>query len=60
MSEGTPKYISTIGQIKRYLLFPNYQKCQWGIITNLVHIQLVIRHGKVVVPATASLAIKKE
>jgi cellulose biosynthesis protein BcsQ len=60
LSEGSPQYVSTREQIKKYLLFPNCQKCQWGIITNSVHIQLFRRHGKVVVPATSSLLIKKD
>lgn len=60
LSEGSPQYVSAREQIKRYLLSPNCQKCQWGIITNSVHIQLFRRHGKVVVPATSSLLIKKD
>jgi cellulose biosynthesis protein BcsQ len=60
LSEGSPQYISTREQIKRYLLSRNCQECQWGIITNSVHIQLFRRHGKVVVPATPSILIKKD
>lgn len=60
LSEGYPQYISTREQIKKYLLSRNCQECQWGIITNSVHIQLFRRHGKVVVPATPSILIKKD
>ncbi|MBD2295022.1 AAA family ATPase [Anabaena sphaerica FACHB-251] len=60
LSDGTPQYIRAREQIKRYLLSPNCQKSQWGIITNSVHIQLFRKHGKVVVPATSSLLIKKD
>ncbi|MCL1464201.1 AAA family ATPase [Argonema galeatum] len=59
LSEGTPQYLATREQIKKYLLAPNCQTTQWGIITNSVHIQLFRRHGKVVIPATRSELIKK-
>ena len=60
LSEGTPQYINTREQIKRYLLAPKCNTSQWGIITNSVHIQLFRRHGKVVFPATPSILIKKD
>lgn len=60
LSEGTPQYIQTREQIKRYLLDSNCNTSQWGIITNSVHIQLFRRHGKVVFPATPSILIKKD
>lgn len=59
LSEGTPQYIATKEQIKKYLLAPKCHTAQWGIITNSVHIQLFRRHGKVVIPATFSLLINK-
>ncbi|BAZ27586.1 CobQ/CobB/MinD/ParA nucleotide binding domain protein [Cylindrospermum sp. NIES-4074] len=58
--EGTPQYISTREQIKRYLLASECNTSQWGIITNSIHIQLFRRHGRVVVPATSSILIKKD
>lgn len=60
LSEGTPHYLATREQITRYLLAPNCQTAQWGIITNAVHIQLFRRHGKVVFPASPSVLIKKD
>lgn len=60
LSEGTPQYIHTREQIKRYLLDSKCSTSQWGIITNSVHIQLFRRHGKVVFPATPSILIKKD
>ena len=60
LSEGTPQYIATRKQIKRYLLDSKCQTARWGIITNSTHIQLFRRHGKVVLPATPSLLIKKD
>jgi len=59
LAEGTPKYNATREQIKRYLLSPNCETAQWGIITNATHIQLFRRHGKVVIPATACTLINK-
>ena len=59
LSEGTPQYLAAREQIKKYLLAPNCQTAQWGIITNSVHIQLFRRHGKIVIPATRSELIKK-
>lgn len=60
LSEGTPTYLATREQITKYLLAPNCQTAQWGIITNSTHIQLFRRHGKIVIPATPSLLIKKD
>ncbi|OUC16142.1 MAG: hypothetical protein B0A82_03015 [Alkalinema sp. CACIAM 70d] len=60
LSCGTPAYRDTQAQIIRYLLAPNCVTAQWGIITNSTHIQLFRRHGKIVIPATANLLIKKE
>ena len=60
LSEGTPLYINTREQLKRYLLSPSCQTAQWGIITNSTHIQLFRRHGRVVIPATPSWLIKKD
>jgi len=60
LAEGTPKYIEARQQITKYLLAPNCQTAQWGIITNSFHIQLFRRHGKVVVPATQCLLIKPD
>lgn len=58
--EGTPQYLATREQITKYLLAPNCQTAQWGILTNSTHIQLFRRHGKVVIPATPSLLIKRD
>ncbi len=58
--EGTPKYLATREQIKKYLLAPKCITAQWGIITNATHIQLFRRHGKVVFPATPNFLIKKD
>lgn len=60
LSEGTPHYLATREQITKYLLAPDCQTAQWGIITNLDYIQLFRRHGRVVIPATPSLLIKKD
>ncbi len=60
LTEGTPQYLSTKHQLEGYLLDEKCNTAQWGIITNSVHIQLFRRHGKVVVPATPSLLIKKD
>ncbi|MGF2040349.1 MAG: AAA family ATPase [Nostoc sp. CmiVER01] len=60
LSEGTPQYIHTKEQIKKYLLDSKCNTSHWGIITNSVHIQLLRRHGKVVFPATPSILIKKD
>jgi cellulose biosynthesis protein BcsQ len=58
--DSTPQYQQVKSQITRYLLAPNCQTAQWGIITNSTHIQLFRRHGKVVIPATACWLIKKD
>ncbi|MGL5082008.1 MAG: ParA family protein [Microcoleaceae cyanobacterium] len=52
LSEGSPKYIATVNQLKRQLLGDNCQSCQWGIITNSSRIQLFRKHGKTIFPAT--------
>jgi cellulose biosynthesis protein BcsQ len=60
LSESTPKYVETRKQIEKYLLAPKCQTAQWGIITNATYIQLFRRHGKVVIPQTPCLLIKKD
>lgn len=60
LMEKTPQYRKTLEQIKQYLLSPNCNTVQWGIITNSIHIQLFRRHGKVVHPATPCWLIKKD
>lgn len=60
LAEGTPQYKNTKEQIERYLLGSKCKTAQWGIITNLTHIQLFRRHSKVVIPATPSEFITKD
>jgi len=60
LSEGSFAYKGAADQIKRYLLGEHCKSARWGIITNANHIQLWRRHGKVVHPATANLAIKPD
>lgn len=60
LSEGTPQYINTREQIKKYLLASKCSTSEWGIITNSHHIQLLRRHRKIVLPATSSHLIKKD
>ncbi|MDF5718688.1 MAG: AAA family ATPase, partial [Rhizonema sp. NSF051] len=57
LSEGTAQYKLAVEQLKRYLLSQNCQTVKWGIITNSKHIQLFRKHGKVIHPASACLAI---
>jgi cellulose biosynthesis protein BcsQ len=57
LSAGTPKYLSTVNQLKKQLLGAKCNLTQWGIITNSSHIQLFRKHGKVVFPATECLVI---
>ena len=54
---GSKSYLSTVAQLKRYLLTPECLNAKWGIITNSLHIQLFRKHGKVIHPVTACLAI---
>ncbi|WP_445633248.1 Cobyrinic acid a,c-diamide synthase [Nostoc sp. DSM 114161] len=57
LSEDAAQYQKTVNQLKRYLLAPNCQTVQWGIITNSCHIQLFRKHGKVIYPATRCLPL---
>ncbi|MEM7772020.1 MAG: AAA family ATPase [Cyanobacteria bacterium P01_A01_bin.37] len=57
LSEGSSPYLSTVKQLKGYLLAPKCQTVQWGIITNSEHIQLFRKHGKVVHPATTCIKL---
>ncbi|BBD57574.1 cobyrinic acid a,c-diamide synthase [Nostoc sp. HK-01] len=57
LSEDAAQYHTTVKQLKRYLLAPNCQTVQWGIITNSSHIQLFRKHGKVIFPATKCLSL---
>ncbi|MBW4652843.1 MAG: AAA family ATPase [Kaiparowitsia implicata GSE-PSE-MK54-09C] len=60
LAEGTKQYQSTVRQLKQYLLAPNCQTAQWGIISNSCHIQLFRKHGKVVFPATQCFALNED
>ncbi len=60
LSNGTAQYQATVKQLKRYLLAPNCQSAQWGIITNSCHIQLFRKHGKAIFPATECLALNED
>ncbi|MEM7726345.1 MAG: AAA family ATPase [Cyanobacteria bacterium P01_A01_bin.45] len=60
LTKGSAQYKSTVKQLKRYLLAPNCQTVQWGIITNSDHIQLFRKHGKVIFPATDCLQITED
>jgi len=57
LDEGTPRYITTVNQLKKQLLGSNCESARWGIITNSSHIQLFRKHGKVIFPATQCLGI---
>ncbi|MCX7596681.1 MAG: AAA family ATPase [Fischerella sp.] len=57
LSENSNHYKSAVAQLKRYLLAPNCQSVQWGIITNSIHIQLFRKHGKVIHPCLPCLEI---
>ncbi|MDF5707887.1 MAG: ParA family protein [Nostoc sp. S4] len=57
LSEDAAQYQKTVKQLKNYLLAPNCQTIQWGIITNSCHIQLFRKHGKVIYPATQCLPL---
>ena len=57
LSPGSVSYLSTVAQIKKYLLTPECHSAKWGIITNSLHIQLFRKHGRVIHPVTACLAI---
>lgn len=52
---GSASYLSTVAQLKRYLLTPECSSAKWGVITNSVHIQLFRKHGKVIHPVTDCL-----
>ncbi len=57
LSEGCAACRDAVDQIKRYLLGEHCKSAKWGIVTNANYIQLWRRHGKVVHPVTANLAI---
>lgn len=60
LSEDAAQYKTTVKQLKSYLLAPNCETVQWGIITNSSYIQLFRKHGKVIYPATQCLLINAD
>jgi cellulose biosynthesis protein BcsQ len=60
LANDSAQYKSTIKQLKGYLLAPNCQSVQWGIMTNACHIQLFRKHGKVIHPATQCISLTAE
>lgn len=57
---NSPRYASTVNQLKRQLLGTNCKAAQWGIITNSLHIQLFRKHGKTIFPATTCIELTPE
>ncbi|WP_228037918.1 AAA family ATPase [Nodosilinea sp. LEGE 06152] len=57
LSPDAANYQKTVNQLKRYLLADYTSSCQWGLITNSIHIQLFRKHGRVVHPATPCLSM---
>ncbi len=57
LNEESCDYKEAVNQIKGYLLGTRCKSAKWGIITNANYIQLWRKHGKVIHPATANLAI---
>ena len=55
LTEGHRDYVRALTQLKRYLLAPNSESVQWGILTNSLHAQLFRKHGKVIHPVTPCL-----
>lgn len=55
LTEGHPDYVRALAQLKRYLLAPNSESVQWGILTNSLHAQLFRKHGRVIYPVTPCL-----
>ncbi|MEO1391181.1 MAG: ParA family protein, partial [Cyanobacteria bacterium J06634_6] len=55
LAEGHRDYINALAQLKRYLLAPNSESVQWGILTNSLRAQLFRKHGRVIYPATPCL-----
>lgn len=60
LSDDSVRYHHTVEQLKQYLLAPNCQTVQWGIITNSYHIQLFRKHGKVIFPASKCIELSEE
>ncbi|GAB4217116.1 MAG: ParA family protein [Synechococcales cyanobacterium] len=60
LEEGTPAHYRTFCQLRDYLLGSKCSSSQWGILTNSVHIQLIRRHGRVVIPATPTIYLTPE
>ncbi|WP_245916070.1 AAA family ATPase [Merismopedia glauca] len=52
-------YKNAVHQLKTYLLAPNCQTVQWGIISNSSRVQLFRKHGKAIFPATKCLPINE-
>ncbi len=60
LSDEAVRYHHTVEQLKQYLLAPNCQTVEWGIITNSCHLQLFRKHGKVIFPATKCIELSEE
>ncbi|MCA1903365.1 MAG: AAA family ATPase [Cyanobacteria bacterium KgW148] len=60
LSQSSPRYVSTVNQLKSQLLGTNCKTAQWGIITNGSFIQLFRKHGKTIFPATTFIALTPE
>jgi cellulose biosynthesis protein BcsQ len=52
-----PHYVEHLNQLRSYLQHEKSSSVQWGILTNSIHAQLFLKHGKVVYPATPCLEV---
>jgi cellulose biosynthesis protein BcsQ len=52
-----PHYVAHLNQLRSYLQHKESSSVQWGILTNSIHAQLFLKHGKVVYPATPCLEV---
>lgn len=60
LSEGSAPYLSTVKQLKGYLLAKKCKSVQWGLMTNAEYIQLFRKHGKAIHPATTCIKINPD
>lgn len=58
LTQSNTRYLKHLDQLKQYLLAPQSNTVQWGILMNSLHAQLFRKHGKVVHPSLPSLSFE--
>ncbi len=59
LEDGSDKYFSTVDQLKRYMRADSCKSVEYGIIFNIIQVQVFRKHVKLVYPVTEVINLKR-